>query len=167
MMPPERSIDQGVASGASVGEQVQEKGRAQRACLTFLLSGAHLPGCKNTTHKYARLRVCAPGCPTAEKARDCPAARGGRGVTASCVSSDAPQSSENEQPGRPKRSRYGAQHSASVGGGHVEGGGGDGSGGGGQSQRVHSHEGSGGVENADADAAVAAAAAIVAIRTTD
>ena len=107
----------------------------------------------------------APGCPTAEKARDCPAARGGRGVTASCVSSDAPQSSENEQPGRPKRSRYGAQHSASVGGGHVEGGGGDGSGGGGQSQRVHSHEGSGGVENADADAAVAAAAAIVSIRT--
>ena len=99
MMPPERSIDQGVASGASVGEQVQEKGRAQRACLTCLLSGAHLPACKNPTHKYARFRACAPGCPIAEKARECPAARGGRGVTASCVSTDAPQSSG-------KRSRY-------------------------------------------------------------
>ena len=99
MMPPERSIDQGVASGASVGEQVQEKGRAQRACLTCLLSGAHLPACKNPTHKYARFRTCAPGCPIAEQARECPAARGGRGVTASCVSTDAPQSSG-------KRSRY-------------------------------------------------------------
>ena len=99
MMPPERSIDQRLASGASMGEQVQEKGRAQRACLTFLLSGAHLPGCKNTTHKYARLRVCAPGCPTAEKVRDCPGARGGRGVTVLCVCTDAPQSSG-------KRSRY-------------------------------------------------------------
>ena len=70
-----------------------------------------------------------------------------------------------EQPGRPKRSRYAAQHTASVGGGNVAGGGADGSGGGGQSQRVHSHGGSGGVENADADDAVAAAAAIVSIRT--